>query len=182
MSSNLTHAIIVVSPHWIVGSIPSNGKRIQDVLKDPSTNFVRLTDVHIYSDADCTLRIATLPQAVFPKDRIELVILPEFRHEAPITRWNNFSVRKSAKVSAIVSKFYIEGELQLSPSTTDVTHALTQQLGTFFPITRASLIAPDVKRMSAPVLFPNKCFLSCFSAEDAPQTENDAAELQSSLT
>ena len=181
MSSDATRVIVAASPYWIAGSILLNGKRIQEILKDPNSNFARLTDVQIYADADRTSCVAALPSAMVPKDRIELVILPEAQHEAPVQRWNNFNVRTTAKVSAIVSRYYIEGELQLPPSTLDVTHALTQQLGSFFPIVNASIVAADSKRMKVPVVFANKRFLSCFNAGDPANAENGAAELESSL-
>jgi hypothetical protein len=182
MSTEVTRVIVVVSQHWIVGSMPSNGQRILDVLRDPSSNFARLLDVQIYADANRTTCVAALSQMMVPKDRIHLVILPESQHEAPVKRWNNFSARSTANISAIVGGFYVEGELQLPTSTIDVVHAFTQQLGTFFPITRASIIAPDKKRLSVPVLFANKRFLNGFNAEDAAKTENDAAELESSVS
>jgi hypothetical protein len=137
--------------------------------------------VQVYADTNRTTCIAALPQAMIPKDRIQLVILPETKHEAPVNRWNNFSARTTANISAIVGGFYVEGELQLPLSTIDVVHAFTQQLGTFFPITRASIIAADKKCLAVPVLFANKRFLNCFSAEDAAKVENDTAELESSV-
>jgi hypothetical protein len=182
MSTDVTRVIVVVSQHWIVGSIPSNGQRIQDILRDESSNFARLIDVQIYADASHTACIAALPQAMVPKDRIELVTLPEVHHEAPVKRWNNFTARTAASISGVVSRYYIEGELQLPVSTIDVIRALTQQLGTFFPITRASIIAPDSRRISAPVVFANKRFLNCFHADTASNVENGASELESSLS
>ncbi|HEX2474138.1 MAG TPA: hypothetical protein VHK01_05305 [Lacipirellulaceae bacterium] len=181
MPIEVTRVIIVVSQHWIVGSMHLNGQRIQDVLRDANTNFARVLDVQVYADANHTTCIAALPQVMVPKDRIQLVILPEMQHEAPVKRWNNFSARTTANISAIVGGFYVEGELQLPVSTIDVVHAFTTQLGTFFPIIRASIIAPDKKRLSVPVLFANKRFLNCFNAEDAAKTDADAAELESSV-
>jgi hypothetical protein len=182
MLSDATRVIVAASPYWIAGSIWLNEKRIQDILKDSNTNFARFTDVQIYADADRTSCVAALPYAMVPKDRIELVILPEARHEAPVKRWNNYNVRTTAKVSAIVSRYYIEGQLQLPPSTLDVLHALTQQLGSFFPIVGASIVAADLKRMKVPVVFANKRFLSCFNTDDAANAEGGAAELESSLS
>jgi hypothetical protein len=181
MLSDATRVIAASSPYWIVGSIWLNEKRIQDILNDANTSFARFNDAQIYADADRTSCVAALPYAMVPKDRIELVILPEARHEAPIKRWNNFNVRTTAKVSAVVSRYFIEGELQLPPSTLDVMHVLTQQLGSFFPIVGASIVAADSKRMSVPVVFANKRFLSCFNADDPANAEDGAAELESSL-
>jgi hypothetical protein len=178
MSTDVTRVIVVVSQHWIVGSMPSNGQRIQDILRDENSNYARLMDVQIYADANHTACLAVLPQAMVPKERIELVILPEEQHEAPVKRWNNFTARSTAKISGIVSRYYVEGELQLPPSTLDVLRAVTQQLGTFFPITRASLIAPDSRRIAAPVVFANKRFLNCFHADTATNVENGATELE----
>ncbi len=182
MSTDVTRVVVVLSQHWIVGSIWLHGKRIQDILKDTNTNFARFNDVQIYADADRTSCVAVLPYAMVPKDQIELVILPEARHEAPVKRWNNFNVRSMAKVSAIVSRYYIEGELQLPPSTLDVMHALTQQLGSFFPIVGASIVGVDLKRMSVPVVFANKRFLSCFNADEPANTVDGAAELESTVS
>jgi hypothetical protein len=182
MSTDVTRVIVVVSQHWIVGSIPSNGLRIQDILRDANTNFARLFDVQIYANANRTTCLSALPQAMVSKDRIELVILPEIQHEAPVKRWNNFSVRTTANISAIVGGFYVEGELALPVSTLDILHALTQQLGTFFPITSASIIAPDKKRLNVPVLFANKRFLNCFYAASPNNVEQAAAEFESSVS
>jgi hypothetical protein len=181
MTTEVTRVIVVVSQHWIVGSIPSNGQRIQDILRDTGSDFARLIDAQIYADADRATCLAALPQAMIPKETIELVIMPEIQHEAPVKRWNNFTARTTASISAVVGGYYVEGHVQLPVSTIDVVHAFTQQLGTFFPITRASLIAPDRKRLTVPVLFANKRFLSCFNAESTSNVENDAPELESSV-
>jgi hypothetical protein len=182
MPTEVTRVIVVVAQHWIVGSISLNGQRMQDILRDTNSNFVRLFDVQVYADANRTTCVAALPHAMVPKDTIQLVIMPDVQHEAPVKRWNNFSARATANFSAIVGGFYVEGETQLPPSTIDVVHAFTQQLGTFFPIVRASIIGPDKKRLTVPVLFANKRFITCFNVEDAPKAENDAAELESSVS
>ena len=182
MLSDATRVIVAASPYWIAGSIWLNGKRIQDILKDHNTNFARLSDVKVFADADCTSLVANLPYVMIPKDQIELVILPESQHEAPVKRWNNFNVRTTAKVSAIVSRYYIEGQLQLPPSTLDVLHALTNQLGRFFPVVGASIMVADSKRISVPVVFANMRFLSCFNADEPVSANTNSAGVESSVS
>ena len=181
MSSDATRVIAVVSRHWLVGAIPSNGIRIQDVLNKESTEFVRLTDVQVCREADRRWCLTTLPEAMAPKRNIELMILPEDSHEAPVKRWNNFAVKATVNVFAIVSGYCVQGELQLPPSTIDRLHALTNQLGSFFPVTDAAVIGPGTTRTSAPVVFVNKRFLSCLHVGDPANVESGPAELESSL-
>jgi len=162
MQSNEPRVMAAVSGHWLVGAMLSAGTRIQDVLNDGSTDFVHLMDVQVCGIAQPESCLATLSKVLIPKCKIQLVILPADRHEAPKKRWNNLTVRATTNVFTIVSKYRIQGELNLPTSSDDPLSTLTHQLGRFFPITQASLSGPGVKELSVPVLLANRDFVNCF--------------------
>jgi len=170
-----TKVMVAVAEHWLVGSIPCYGNRIQDILKDESTNLLRLSDVQICQDADLTRPLISLPHVIVPKQNIELMVLPEGKHEAPVKRWNNLAVRATTNVFAIMSRYCVRGELQLPESPSDTARVLTHQLGTFFPITQASIVGAGIK-LTAPVLFANKRLVHCLYVGDAANVDNGCSE------
>jgi len=162
MGSKEARVMVAVSGHWLVGSMPSTGTRIQDVLKDGATDFVNLTDVQVCRYAERESCLATLSEVLIPKCMIEIVVVFAGRHEAPTKRWNNLAARATANVFAIVSKYCIQGELHVPTSSHDSLSILTHQLGKFFAITRASMSGPGIKPLSVPLLLANKDFVNCF--------------------
>lgn len=163
MSQENTQVIASVSEHWLLGSLPLAGTRIQDALNDSSTEFVQLSDVEVYRRAKCQC-VASLTEAVVPKCNIEFVVVPSNQHEAPVKRWNNLAARTVLKAFAIVNDCCISGELHLSTEPRDDRYTFSHQIGNFFALTGASLslTGPGVEPLRIPLVFANKDFVNCF--------------------
>jgi hypothetical protein len=162
MSTKNQQVTAAVSGHWLVGNLPLADFRIQEVLNDPRTDFLTLTDVEVHplSKRECVTRV---PEVIVPKGGLEFVILPTLRHEAPEKRWNNRAVKMAFDAFAILQGYRIWGELHLPNEPKDVHLVLRHQLGQFFALTRAS-ISLDPRgesQLSAPLLLANKGFISC---------------------
>jgi len=168
--------MVGVSGHWLVGAMLSTGTRIQDVLKDGATDFVHLVDVQVCPYAERESCLATLSEVVVPKCKIEIVVVFADRHEAPTKRRNNLVVRETTNVFAIVSKYYIQGELHLPTSPHDSLSTLNHHLGRFFPITRASMSGPGEKQLSVPFLLANKDFVNCFHVAECANVKSASLE------
>jgi hypothetical protein len=165
--------------HWLIGNLPLKDFRIQEVLNDPRTDFLTLSDVEIHSIAkrEC---ITHVPGAMIPKNQLEFVIVPSERHEAPEKRWNNHAVKAAYQALAIVRGYRISGVLHL-PRKPDVIHLVfTHQLSQFFAVTRASVSCDPGggSQITAPLLLANKSFVSCFHVGEAVHSEYSAVEQQ----
>ncbi|MFQ5730726.1 MAG: hypothetical protein ACE5KM_02105 [Planctomycetaceae bacterium] len=155
-----TRVIVAVSDYWLVGAVSTTGVRVQDVLKDGNTEFLRVDDVQVRSNLDRESSLADLPEVVVPKCRIEFVAILESRHEAPTKRRNYYTAKDTSDVFLILGKYRIQGEFHLPSSSKDSLYALTF-VDTFIPVTQAGIhgVGP---RLIVPVLFANKEFLNGF--------------------
>ena len=161
MGSQQLRVMVATSSYWLVGNMPSTGVRIQDVLKDGGTDFVMLSDVQVHQHVERKC-LTTLSDVVVPKCKIGIMVVPSDQHEAPVKRWNNFTAKAAVKVFTIVSEYCIQGELQLPTPSDDSLYTLTDKLGRFFAISRASISGPGAKQLNVPLLFANKEFVNCF--------------------
>jgi hypothetical protein len=154
--------IVSVSGHWLVGTLPSHGERIQDILRDKNQEFIKLDDVQICRPAQGEWCQAALSQTIVPRHEIEFVILPCNRHEAPIKRYMNFTVRETVGCLLTVRQYCIQGEVHVPAVHDDAAYTFINQLGSFFPVTNICLNATGIDRLTAPVMFVNKQYVSCF--------------------
>jgi hypothetical protein len=166
-----TPVIAVVSEHWLVGVLPLTGARIRDVLRDGNTDFVHVHNVSVYQNGESESRVAILPQALVPKEKIQLVIIPKSRHEAPVRRYNNLAKSATANVFLMVGGYSVQGELHLPTLSKNMLHTFTSGIGEFFAITQAR-VEGFGKRLSAPVVLANKGLVGCFSLGELGNTEN----------
>lgn len=176
-----TPVIIVISDYWLVGNVPSTDRRIQDVLRDEGSDYVSLHDVQVHSTARQHAAVATLSQTLTPKSRIELVILPESKHEAPTKRMNNLSPRECSHVFVTVGTYRVEGKLHLPSLSNNPTYTLSNQIGRFFAVTEAMLKPAGPKPLKVPVLFVNRDHLGCFSLGEPKTTAANGATEQEPL-
>ena len=176
MDSQKPRVIAAVSQHWLVGDVPSKGVRIQDILKDGATEFIRLENVQVCPYAQPESCLMNLPEAVVPKSKIEFVVIPETRHEAPEKRRDNYTVRATTGVVVVLGRYFIQGELHLPNLTSDSVYTLTRLVGRFFPITRASASGEGGEHLNAPVVFANKDFVDGFYLGNPSHVESESAE------
>jgi hypothetical protein len=162
MESVNAQIIVSVPGHWLIGTVPSNGERIQDILRDKHQEFIHLNDAQIYRPANREWCRAALSKTIVPRQEVEFVILPGTRHEAPIKRYHNFTVRQTAGCLFTIRQYCIQGEVHVPSVQDDVAHTFVNQLVSFFPVTNACLNAAGIDQLTAPVLFANKQLVSCF--------------------
>lgn len=167
MSSTSTRITIAVSDYWILGTMPLENSRIQDVLSDPSTNFVQLCDAEIHKLTDCDC-VARLPNVYLPKDKIEFILKATDVHEAPDKRWNNRKLKQRYGAFAIVGDHCAYGYLHLDSRPSDARYVLSHQLGNFFPLTDATVRfgGRGARQLNVPLLFANTEYLNCFDVGD----------------
>lgn len=131
--------VTVVSPgHWISGSLALGGNRLQDVLNDPLSGFLKLSDVAVRQRSDVEPE-ARLPHVVLPKSGIEFVIDDELECETPEKRWNHYRSKESFEAFAVVGGKTVRGNLHLLRPTLDPPNTLANELHSFFPLTDARL-------------------------------------------
>ncbi len=163
MSSTSTRITVAVSDYWILGTLPLENTRIQDLLNDSSTAFLQLHDVEVHKLANCDC-IATLSNLVVPKNKLEFILVPSDKHEAPDKRWNNRKSKQGYTAFTILSQYSVFGTLHLDTEPTDSRYVLTHQLGSFFALTDACVHrgGRGVKQLHVPLLLANTDFVNCF--------------------
>lgn len=163
MAPNHPRVIVGVAEHWILGTLPLDGTRIQDRLNDPRSDFIELTSVEVHpcSGPKC---LARQPQLVVPKSGILFVAAHLQHHEAPDGRLNHFANKNNFQVFATLSHYRISGAVHLPTFSADALHAMSHQLRRFFPVTEATINGHGVCDYRAALLIANKDFVDCFHA------------------
>ena len=169
--------MVATSSYWLVGNYDLMGLRTQDALNDDRTDFVRLTDVHLFGqpDEECLAKLADI---LLPKQQIEFVVLLASHHEAPEKRWNNFVPKHTASTWMLLGEFFIQGHMQLSDVTPHATEMLFKELSDFFAIIGATVRRPGSACCEAPVLLANKKLVRGFHVE---QEDDELSRLTAEL-
>jgi hypothetical protein len=167
MSTTATKITVVVSGHWLLGTLPLAGGRIQETLNDSRTDFLQLYDVEVHSPAKSEC-VASLPKVVIPKSKIVFVGTPATQHEAPEKSRNNRVGKAAYKAFALVSGYHIWGELHLATAPGDYRYTLLHELSSFFALTGAivGFSGKGINVLHMPLLFANKGYVSCFDVGD----------------
>ena len=102
------------------------------------------------------------------KSQIQLAVIGEQKHEAPVKR-QNYRVQKSFhEVFCVAGSYEVTGLLHLPRYTMDTIAILARDLKIFFPLTEAT-VTYDVRSRSslnASVVLVNKAALSLFQISD----------------
>jgi hypothetical protein len=154
--------VTVVSPeHWTSGLLPLGGNRLQDVLNDPLSGFLELSDVAVRQRPDGE-PVARPPHVVLPKSGIEFVIDDELECETPEKRWNHYRSKESFEAFAVVGGKTIRGNLHLLRPTLDPRNTLANELHSFFPLTDAWISHGQFDSRRFPLVFVHKTSVSAF--------------------
>ena len=139
------------------------GLRVLDTLNDPASDFVFLEDAKLYREEHREdYSIATLSEVVIPKERITLVVIPRHEHETPDKRRNARVEKRSCQGIFVVPRYSVRGDIHLTGLRDDSLYTLVTDLGSFFPVTNATIECPSGKSISAPVVIANKSKVDCF--------------------
>jgi hypothetical protein len=158
------------------GAISTEGRRLLDVLNDPSHKYIRVQGLQV-SGCNSFTGVMARPEAWLQKSKLDLVILTDNEHETPEKRWDNYSPRKRSRVSALAAGFEIEAYLHRASSIGDIQSTLESSPGSFLPLTAASISPLDarVNPFGAGVVLVNKyciTLLANLESENEQLTES----------
>ena len=130
-NSRETEVFIATTEHLLFGKLQTSGSRVQEVLNDASSNFLRLSEVTVFRGGALPIRTSRL--LVLTKAEIVFVALSGSRYEAPEKRRYAFADKRHCTCFVIASGYEIEGTVSLKGSSDPIV-ALNSELGDFFPI------------------------------------------------
>ncbi|HEX4130716.1 MAG TPA: hypothetical protein VHZ24_11795 [Pirellulales bacterium] len=153
--------VVLTEAHWIVGTFPTGGQRLLDLLNSAHSEFLLLSDVRLQERfAGSTTRIG---KATIRKSQIVVATPAADRHEAPEKRRNALSSKRVGSAHLVVANAHLRGKVHLRGHN-DSFHALVHELGDFFPVTEATLVeAIPLLPIELAVAIVNKSFVSVFS-------------------
>lgn len=115
-------------------------ERLQELLVDPLTDYLDLTEVTVTSLSQPERPPIIAPKVTVPKPKIAVVTMDVPTHESAETRRNKVSQKAGSKVCAIVEGLEVFGTAHLNSAGDLASRILTHQLRSFFPITDATLV------------------------------------------
>lgn len=171
MNNQSIPLILVVENHWLLGKLRTSDLRVLDILNDPQTDYLDLHDVKVFSSGDQQNCLADLPEAIVPKERLQLLIIPTDKYEkSRKERMHRIVDKKSLDVSTVAAGYFIQGKLHVRSHGYDSRYTLTHVLGHFFPITDATISRPGVEPITVSTVIANKTYLSCLSCNAPDET------------
>jgi hypothetical protein len=122
---------VATQQHLVLGRVQTSGNRLQEVLNDASTDFLRLKDASIFRGATIPVRAAGT--VTIAKQQIAFATIKSDRYEAPEKRAYAFADKKHCNCFVIVHGFELDGTMNLK-GPADPIPALRSELPAFFPI------------------------------------------------
>ena len=139
MVSDKIPAKIITSDYLFTGIIACNGQRLQEILNNNLTNYLRLHEVQVFRSTDTATEIADFREATIAKAKIDLVLGYNDEHEAPNKRLYAYVPKNRYEVCITVSGCVVRGQLHM-PSAPDSYAFLVQEAREFFPLTDATIL------------------------------------------
>lgn len=152
---------VAIEEHWLVGSLPLGGGRIQDALNQMRSDFIQLTGVEIHQHWKRRC-VAKIQRTLIPKRKIEFMIAAGEERESLDRRLHHYRAKDRFRTVLTVGGNTISGDLHLPRPSTEVRHTLVSELAAFFPVTDARLTGRTVEDLSVPLLLVNKRSVSSF--------------------
>jgi len=165
-----TPVVLVADQHLIRCGVPTDGKRLLDVLNDKTTEFLRLLEPQLSPMTDPQMRVAAFARGLVPKPNISLALIIEEKHEAPQKRANMMVRKNTFEVYVTVPGYEVRGfvhsERALEPL--DFQARLVREGQVFFPITEVTLtpVGPLGEPFRAPAAMVNRNRLGLFFLAD----------------
>jgi hypothetical protein len=163
MSTAQIPIILFTETHCVSGYIPGAGQRVLEILNDPHSQFIKLSNATLQTLGEG--QPVQLSEATVPKPRIIVCALTAATHEAPDKRRYAFVEKRKKGALVIAQNYEIRGIISLK-GTAEAVAALGQELGSYFPIADATVRhAPSNQLLEATVAIVNKAFVSLFQLE-----------------
>ena len=160
MTTTEISVILATEEHVLSGNVAANGQRLLDLLSDTNTDFVRLSDAHLFRRKGNT-RIASLPEVVVAKKSVGFVIPNTDAHEAPKKRFMSIVKKNQYSVFLLVFGYEVRGTLQLLGAG-DPVSTLCNELGNFVAVPNGSVAfdGTSPNRPGSQVVIVNKDLIS----------------------
>ena len=148
--------VIIAMPHyWVVGQMPMGGLRLQDLLARTNTDFISISEAHVFPNESPKSARVALTELLIPKKQILCITTSKQEHEAPQKRLFNLQPRDQSKVVLMVDNYLVEGLAHLPKTATSVAYSLFRDCGLFFPVTDAVVSSGVASRIRFPFLLIN---------------------------
>ena len=122
---------IATTQHLLFGHVHTGGNRLQEVLNDSSTDFLKIRNASVFRGAATSVR--TAQTMTIAKQQIAFVTITGDRYEAPAKRQYAFADKKHCVCCVVVQGYELEGIVNLKGSLDPIV-ALRSELSDFFPI------------------------------------------------
>ncbi|QDT35893.1 DUF6812 domain-containing protein [Stratiformator vulcanicus] len=127
--------------HSLTGTVVSKGHRLAELLNDPGSDYLSVTDVTVSARSD-DANPTRLASALVQKTRL-LMAFPVLGSETSSLQRSSRVVRKQCFTSFVLAgPFAIEGQIWLR-STDSPVAAICNELGHFFPVSNATISSGD---------------------------------------
>lgn len=159
-----TAVTLLTASHRFQGEINTGGQRLQDLLNNSLSDFIHLENAQIYTLANQTEMLYAEKHATIQKAQLQLIVIGEKKHEAPVKQQNYRIQKSNYEVFCVAGSFEVTGLLHLSRYTQDPIAILAREVKMFFPLTEAA-VTYDVRSRSAlnaQVVLVNKVAVSLF--------------------
>lgn len=163
--------ILVTHEHLLTAEVLLHGQRLQDVLNNRNSDFLRVTNVQIV-ERHSARPVAQVPSAAIRKAEIGLAIPASPTHEAQDKRLACFVQKDEYPAVLLVMGYLVRGRLQLR-ETDDPVVALCRELSNFFALPHASVALPGLPdEIRTRVVLVNNRYVSLLHlARPVPETE-----------
>ncbi len=139
MASDKIPAKVITSDYLFTCIIASNGQRLQEILNNSLTNYMRLHEVQVFRTTDTATQIADFREATICKAQIDLVLVHNEEYEAPGKRLYAYVPKNRYETCVTIPGCVVRGQLHM-PSVPDSYAFLVQESREFFPITDATIL------------------------------------------
>ncbi len=103
--------IVAAGQHSYSGLLDNRGLRVSDILNEPGTEFLRLTNVTLHQRF--FEHVSRLPEVTIPKNGIDMVLLEQGRYEAPLRRQHARIEKRSFSAIVVLSDYEVRGTIML---------------------------------------------------------------------
>lgn len=159
MSGAAIPIMLCMEAHCLAGTITSTGQRVLEILNDPASEYLKMSDAALQPNAEggSATRVGDV---TVPKSRIAVCILTMEGHEAPERRRYGYVEKRKKRGLVLVQGYEVQGTLSFR-GTAEGVAALGREFGDFFPVSEATVRYPASHRsIPAKVAIVNKSLVS----------------------
>jgi hypothetical protein len=166
----LTRVAIYAGTHWIVGMLNTEGRRLNELANDRTSEFFSVVEAHVHGEPDLRQALTMLPRMVIPKKSVTLIASLEDRHEAPEKRRTYLQRKLAFPIFVTVAGADITGKLHLTTRLDPVAllSRLAAEGGGFFAVAEAEVVQLPLlggAEVAPVVLISRQALTGCYIAD-----------------